>query len=541
VANVKILLLSIYNNNMTQNIEDVGICCIASFMREKGYQVKLLRVKENLVDYDKILEYAPGIIGASVYSLARDSVYRTAARLKQLLPGVFICAGGPLPAYAGKEMLEECPAIDFIVRGEGELTFWELASLLPGLDGEKLKLIKGLTYREKDKIRVNENRPLIGNINDLPMPARDILRDNKLKTAQVLTSRGCFSRCTFCISDLYWKKWRGIEVEAVVNEIEYIVNNYGIRAFNFCDASFEDPGGNLQRITDIARGIISLQVNISYFANLRAEFHRKAADELMRLLKESGLCGVCVGIESANEQDLKLYGKIAGLDDNIKFIQLFRPYEINVDPGFINFNPYSDFDGLHKNIDFLEKYDYASNFDYIRSRFKMFKGTKLYLKLKEDGLLETPGSSEDEYRFLNKKVEYLYNYIEEYLKKIDDENYGAATRLAYYTCSFFNLLFHLKRQFKQVGENEGYKEITGFEGTHRAMLVPVNRQVAAWFRALLVLAENGWDQEKAHDISRECLSIQYLSETMGAFEKKKIALYRKLIKMNLDNYIVDVK
>ncbi|MCU0285837.1 MAG: cobalamin-dependent protein, partial [Acidobacteria bacterium] len=147
MAAVKILLLSITNERITHDIEDIGICCIAAFMRQKGYQVMVQRVKENLLNYNAISDYTPDIIGVSIYTLTKESVYRSAAKLKQVLPGVIICAGGPLPTYSEREVLEECPAIDFLVRGEGEFTFLELAAQFPLLTLANLKNIKGLAYR----------------------------------------------------------------------------------------------------------------------------------------------------------------------------------------------------------------------------------------------------------------------------------------------------------------------------------------------------------------------------------------------------------
>ncbi|MCU0290005.1 MAG: radical SAM protein, partial [Acidobacteria bacterium] len=386
-----------------------------------------------------------------------------------------------------------------------------------------------------------ENRPLIEDMDELPMPAKDILKDNKFKTAQISSSRGCLSRCSFCVSSLFWQKWRGKKVDNVLAEIEYVVENFGIRAFNFCDASFEDPGHHYERMAGIARGIIDRRLNISYFADIRAEFQRKASAELMQLLKDSGLCGVCVGIEAANQPDLKLYGKIAAVEDNFKFIELFRRYDINVDPGFINFNPYSNFAGLYQNIQFLEKYDYASNFDYIGSKFNMFKGTRLYLKVKQEHLLESPDYSESGYCFADRRIESLYKYIEAYLQKIELETNFALNRLSYYTCSYFNFLFHLKRQFLLNHEDEGYQTTVSSQETHRALLKPVNSRVSEWFKALLLLAEKGWHEEKSAGISEQLLSIEYVNKTITALEKNKIKLYKKLISLQLESYIIEVR
>lgn len=539
---IKILLISVYNENMMQHQEDIGVCFIAAFLRQKGYEVMILRVKEEAINYNKIKNYGPGIIGLPVYDVSKGSVYRVIEKIRQVLPRVFICAGGALPTYSDIEMMKEFPLIDFVVRGEGELTFWELVSILPDFADGHPKRIKGLTYRDGNMIIANDNRELIRDINTLPMPARDILRDNRLKTAQISSSRGCIARCSFCISTLFWNKWRGRSAEKIVEEIEYIVNTYGIKTFNFIDGSLEDPGPGVKRIRSIVEGIVKRKLNISYFADLRSEFQRKADPEIMELLKESGLCGVCVGFESANEADQKLYKKIASINDNIKFIELLRKYDINIEPGFINFNPYSTFPRLKKNIEFLEKYGFASNFDYIVNRYRMYKGTPLYYKTKKDSLviLKEGKCPEHGYEFVEKRIEFLYDYIDAYFAAINNNTDSDITALAFYATKFFTLLNHLKRQFKIGKEDEGYTSAVQIEKQNKQVLADINHRAAQWFKRLLTLAEAGWDPGKADEISNNILSADYINKTVLKLHQNKFKLHMKLVKLNLDSYIVSM-
>ena len=90
-----------------------------------------------------------------------------------------------------------------------------------------------------------------------------------------------------------------------VDEIEIIVKKYGIKIFNFIDCSFEDPGTNYERMASIANEIKARELDIQYFVFVRAEFHRNASDELMKLLVSSGLSSVMIGVETGNEFDQK--------------------------------------------------------------------------------------------------------------------------------------------------------------------------------------------------------------------------------------------
>lgn len=536
----RILLMAVYNDNMSDFFEEIGIGYIASFLRQHGYEVMLIGAHERRVQYDKIADFCPDIIGITIYEDSKLSVFHTIEKIKQQLPRVFICVGGPMAPYHGVEILTEFPLIDFVVRGEGEITFFELVSQFPGMESEKLEKIKGLTYRSGKRIIENENRPLIEDIDILPDPARDVIRDNRLRSAEISTSRGCKSKCTFCISSLFWKKWRGRSVERVLEEIENLVTEYGITTFDFVDGSFEDPGPDVARIRDIAAGIVKRKLNIAYFANLRAEFHRKATPDLLELLKESGLCGVCVGIESGNEFDLKLYGKLASMEDNNKIIKLMRNSGIAIDTGFINFNPYSTFAGLEKNIDFLEAHGIACNFWILLNKYQIYKGSRLYTKVKNDSLLKEGSSAYDRYRFVDERIFRLYEYIKGYTRKVDKENNNAVYFIAYHTSKYLTLLVHLKRQAKIARENDLYQTVLETEQKNKAVVTDMSHHTAYWFRELLKVIENGGDTKKADEISNRYLNPADLSKTAKTLIKYKNKLYKEVVKRNMDSHLVRI-
>lgn len=191
--------------------------------------------------------------------------------------------------------------------------------------------------------------------------------------AQISTSRGCTGHCTFCAKQLFWAKWRGRSVANVVKEIEEIQKLYGIDAFYFIDSSLEDPDGGKKRLWDLINEILHRKLKIYFFANFRADFVRTASPELMRSLVSAGLCGACIGLESFNDDDLKLYGKIATAEDNHRIIKLFRQFDIHIQPGFININPYTTLDGLRQNIRSLKQYKMLCNRSMFLNQLPYFK------------------------------------------------------------------------------------------------------------------------------------------------------------------------
>lgn len=382
MKNVKIALASIYNDFMQPEVEELGICLITSILREHGYEVLLFCDDEHKVDYDQLLAFQPDIIGFTEYKVSEDSVNHVIRKVKEILPEIKVCLGGKHPSISTQEVMNANPLIDFVIRGEGEYPFLELVQALE--TGSDLSVIQNLVYYQDGQIVENELRPLIQDLDSLPYPARDILQTKQLQAAYISTSRGCKSVCGFCSIKLFNPKWRGRSVMNVVDELEHIMNTDQIRIFNFMDSSLEDPDDDLERLTGIANEILRRGLKISYSGNIRAEFTRKVTPEIMDLLVESGMSAVCIGFEAGNEEDLRIYNKIAHVEENHQAAQLFQQHDIVISPGFIAFNPYSTIDKLRTNIDFLAEYGLAPKF---QTRLWAYKGTRIFNKLQEDGLI----------------------------------------------------------------------------------------------------------------------------------------------------------
>ena len=528
--NNKILLAAVFEESASFQFEELGICSIASFLRAHGYEVMLMEVSEERMDYNRIRTYGPGIVGVTVYNGNKDAVYRFCRRVRKEMPGVPICAGGYFATYCTREMMREAPCVDFIIRGEGELPFLELVKRLES--SRDLSGIKGLVYRKGGEIAVNEEREFIKDLNSLPFPGRDIFHANRLTFTLVSTSRGCTGNCSFCVARDFWKKWRGRDIPVVLEEIKGLYGQ-GIRFINFIDNTFEDPGPDCTRLKTLARGIIEQGLEIAYSADFRAEFHRKANDELMDLLKRSGLRAAMVGIEAGNEADLRLYGKRATLDDNHKIINYFRNHGMFVKIGFMNFNPYSSFEKLKENIDYLETYRFATDFEIVISRYNAYPGPRLYDKVKADGLLlgESGGDGKNiyGYDFLDRRITSFFDYISGYFNLLD--SYGDCLNIVvFYQRLYPMILCNFKVNFENNPVHaRAYEVVAEHEKKIEAIFKGLNRSIAQWFRQLLDLCEEGWDSKKAGEITAHRLSHNYFRGIAADLEKEKGRFFFKFM------------
>jgi anaerobic magnesium-protoporphyrin IX monomethyl ester cyclase len=532
---MKVLLIAIYSEAMNKNLEEMGICFITSYLRNNDYEVMLLGLFEKEIDYQKISDFKPDIIGMPVYSHSKDAVCRFSSKVKQLMPAAYTCVGGFLPTFYGVELLGECPQIDFAIRGEGEEVWLDLLSRLEQNEG--LDKVKGLIFRQGDEIIVNDKQMLINDLNSLSFPSRDLLVDNKLQIAQIASSRGCSGRCSFCCCPSFWQnngkhKWRGREISKMLDEMEYLIKSYGINSFSLIDNSFEDPGSNFQKVWDVAQGIINRKLEVYYYLCFRAEFHKKITKELIDLLKKSGLCSVYLGIEAANENDLNVFNKIASVEDNIKAIKLFKESQINITIGFINFNPYSTFDGLRKNIDFLEEYGYASHFIHIR-RTRVFKGTTLYEKLEKDGLLRDGGYCDDyRYNYVDARIMHLANFLGEYFEGDKTLSPVLLNTSDFYANDYLVILTSFKKRLEKLQDTKAQKLVCDHELDIIEILSDLNKRNAAWFRELLELAEHNWEQEAALQIMNKYLDNDYARKIMDSLENERTTFFTELSRIN---------
>ena len=288
-----------------------------------------------------------------MYSTTEKVVSEVCLKIKRHLPNAIFVIGGYWPTLYGEKLIKEYSVFDYAVVGEGELVFKNLANIIE--NGDDVSSVKGLIYRNAGTVIRNPREKLIENLDKLPFPRRDLLMNNKLKYAYISTSRGCNGNCSFCWHQNFWgtdsgNRWRGRSPENVVDEIKQIVQKYGVNRFWFIDDSFEDhEPHNPDRMWQIARRIVNEGLNITYETYFRSEVYKIFDKEKMELIKASGLVGIVFGTESGNAEDLKLYRKIATVEDNLKSIEYFRESDIAVhqyciillkDAVSLNFHPY---------------------------------------------------------------------------------------------------------------------------------------------------------------------------------------------------------
>ena len=293
------------SKDITPIFPPLGLAYIAAVLKKDDVDVKIL--ESNAFDFNheqikrKIEEYNPDIVGIT----ATTSLIEEANEIAELCDEkIKVVIGGVHASSMPVETLEKFPRFDYLIRGEGEFAFLELAQ------GKKINQIKGLYYRKSRKIIENKPRELIKNLDNLPFPARELLPMDKYFSAgarknpsdYILSSRGCPYQCIFCADHLvHGRKFRFRSPENIIEEVKELYKK-GVRDFDFVDDNFTLLSERVGKFCDmmIDSGL-NRKIGWRCSNGLRVD---KVNLELLKKMRKAGCYMVSLGIESGNEQIL---------------------------------------------------------------------------------------------------------------------------------------------------------------------------------------------------------------------------------------------
>lgn len=398
--------------------EYMGISYIKAYLDSKGLECTAKVItKDEIGDILNQYDEFPQLIGVSIYCNNQELVKLFCKKVKEISSDCHICLGGAHVLNYEYEILMDCPYVDSICSGDGEETFYDLAVRL--INGKSLMNCNGITFREKDKIVKNGKRIYLNDLDDLPFPYRERNVKNKKKYLYITGSRGCLGRCTFCAE--YLTGGVGVRLRSaknIVDEMEYLSIKYDVHTFHFTDATFEDPGKEgIERVKGIFNEIISRNLTFRLVMFTRSNLVKMLSDDYYNLAYRAGVECFFVGIESGNEMDMKLYTKGANVKDNISVIRKILNHNIYVNFGFICFNPYSTYETIQANLDFLYQSRLIFNAFHFLSKLTIMPQAVMRKKLLKDGLIEEFHYDSDitVYKFIHPEVKELYDYLSEVL------------------------------------------------------------------------------------------------------------------------------
>lgn len=410
-----IQLFSVYPSQISF-YENLGIARIKTFLEEKGYQAidTYITLETSIENQLSLIDKKMKYFGFSFQYTCADLIFAFAKEIKRLIPNSIIFVGGRCATDAYEIILNESEDIDTIILGHGEFPLYEAIKQLES--GVSLDDISKSNIHIATKKNIENKIECYTDINLLSLPKRDF-DTNKLILATICTSHGCIGKCTFCSWETRDTKWYGRSMKDVFEEIKRINIEFGIKIFNFVDASFEDPGLlGKQRINELCDYISEYGVPLAFRCFIRAETFKNNIDDinLLKKMRANGFSMVFVGIESIIDEELKLYNKRATTTDNLNILNLLEANDIGFYYGFIMMNPYSTLDTLKINYNFLKDNNCIKLCSYISVLSAYYK-TKLYDILLKDDLLLVDYSYKNPTAYRNKysETEAIKQFMQE--------------------------------------------------------------------------------------------------------------------------------
>ena len=356
----------------------MGLLYLGAYLEREGYHVEIKDFCNPGAEPDYSQYDLVGVTTDTTRHLKAMAIARQAKEA-----GCTVVMGGPHPCYIDTEILAN-PWVDFIVHGEGEVTLVELLRALE--TGQKeWDRIKGISFRRDGEVVRTPPRPVIEDLDTLPLPARHLVDMNLYRrtkfggrpTTPVFTSRGCPLNCHFCSSSSFFGlRWRARSPESVAEELEEVNKRYGFGAVAFVDDNFTlSP----QRVVAISEEIIRRGLDIWWWNFSRAETIVKN-EEMLKVMRRSGAKTVYIGVESANPQTLSALGKKLDLDTAIKAVELLKKHGFEIFASYILGSPQDTVRDIRETIRFAKRLD--TNIAQF-SILTPYPGTALYEELKE--------------------------------------------------------------------------------------------------------------------------------------------------------------
>lgn len=404
---VKILFIS--PRRFLYSYPMLGLGFLTAYLKKYGRHKYNIGLADENIDSDirkAITRFRPHIVGITATTPQLLAASRIGEFIKSFDRNIFIVVGGPHPTVLPEATLKDFKSFDIVSIGESEQTFLEIVDTYienTSSFRKNLRNIKGIAYRESGQIFLTSPREFIENLDDIPLPDRDIfnrayyfnrprqvIRGLSKRSTHIMSSRGCPYDCIYCSSKLLWKNiLRFHSPERVVDEIGELLGKFKLEAVFFEDDLFI---ADKNRVMQICQGLIKKGYynKIAWAAQLRSNQISERDLALLKLMKEAGCIQIEFGFESGSERFLKIIKKnTATVEQNQSALNLVKKAGLRVFGNFIfGFQGETEED-MEKTKNFiLKNYQYLDYFQaYVATAYP---GTDFWNECVNAGIIKNP-------------------------------------------------------------------------------------------------------------------------------------------------------
>ncbi len=370
-------------------VEPFGLAYIAAVLEQGGHRVEILDGIAEKMTIDEVVKRAKyfDLVGMSAYTGFAKRAFETIRKLREAtdIPIVF---GGPHATSVPKMVFEAAP-IDFLVSGEGEYTSRDLIEAIEM--GKDVDNVAGLYFRKGKQIKFTGERPLIKNVDDIPLPARHLLKmglykgsDSRTKRQPshgIITSRGCPFNCFYCHKQTFGRGFRAHSPERVLQEIDLLVEKYGARDIGIWDDNFTVNKKRVLKICDLLK---ERKHDLTFSCEARVDC---VDDDILNALKGAGCDCIAYGIESGSQRMLDYMRKSITLEQARQTVKKTHKVGLNMLAYFMMGLPSETKKDIEKTIKFAKELNpKLATF----SLFVPFPGTDAYDQIVKENGLEDP-------------------------------------------------------------------------------------------------------------------------------------------------------
>ncbi len=407
----------LFADDSRQAMPPLGLAYIAAVLERAGHEVKIIDCVAE--DFERLIpmpdgrrrhgldgaeltkaiaDFRPQIAGVScLFSAQAPAAHQVCVLLKEINADIVTVMGGAHPSAAPETVLAD-PHVDYVVLGEGEQTMLELVQAL-----EARRLLSdnpgGLAWRENDRVRVKPRDTYWPELDTLPLPARHLLpmqryldfraphggRVKRHPCTNMITSRGCPARCSFCSIHTVWgRKYRAHGAARVIEEIEHLIDRYGVR-----EIQFEDDNLTLHkpRIVEICRTLIERRIDLTWTTPNGVAMWA-LDEELLELMRRAGCHHIALAVESGVPRVLReIIKKPLDLARVPPLIRACRRLGMGVSVFFVVGFPGETKEEIRQTL------DYAIHLEADQVNFftaTPYPGTELFRQCVDERLIATP-------------------------------------------------------------------------------------------------------------------------------------------------------
>lgn len=381
----------------------IGLGYLASYLQSHldDVEVKIIDCLQYKISHDDIpailQEFKPDVVGITAFTMEIASALKCCQIIKEYDNKLITVVGGVHTTNSPEEVLSN-KFVDYIFKNEAEISFCEFIKRI-GNNNFDFHDINNIGYMDEGKMVLN---PLEfpTDLDSLPYPDYDLINlfdypktymTRQHPYAPIISSRGCPYLCTYCSAQkMSGKGFRARSPQNIIEEIKFLKEKYKIKEFQMWDDNFTLVKSRTREFCEL---LLKEKINLPWWVpnGLRTE---TLDEDLIKLMKESGLYAIALGIESGSEKIQRDMKKNLNFERVQKVLEYGNKYGIRMQGFFIIGYPTETREDIMKTISL------SQSLPLSRASFLLFQplvGSEIYNDLERQGKLDAFDSSKTEF------------------------------------------------------------------------------------------------------------------------------------------------